>query len=56
MLLEFSKLCVRTFAFISLETFVKGVSEPVFNDQGQITSNVVFTCLVLNYHHAYDIV
>ena len=53
MLLEFSKLCVRTFAFISL---VKGVSEPVFNDQGQITSNVVFTYLVLNYHHAYDIV
>ena len=52
MLLEFSKLCVGTFASISLETFVKGVSEPVFNDLGQITSNVVFAYLFWNYHYA----
>ena len=52
MLLELSKLCVGTFAFISLENFAKGVSEPVFNDQGQITSNVVFAYLFWNYHYA----
>ena len=52
MLLEFSKLCVGTFAFISLETFVKGVSEPVFNDQGRITSNLVLAHLFWNYLYA----
>ena len=46
MLLELSKLCVGTFAFISLENFVKGVSEPVFNDQGRITSNLVLAHLL----------
>ena len=56
MILEFSKLCVGTFAFISLEIFVKGVSEPVFNDQGRITSNVVFAYLFWNYHYAKDTV
>ena len=52
MLLEFSKLCVGTFASISLETFVKGVSEPVFNYQGLMTSNVVLAYLFWNYHYA----
>ena len=52
MLLKCSKLCVGTFAFISLETFVKGVSEPVFNDQGRIKSNVVLAYLFWNYHYA----